>query len=86
MARTHPQAVIMWSGAFLIVVGVLLIVTQLSFEIWTHQFVGGAGPSGGVFTPTHGIDVKTSYVGVMVLGDWGNSRDYWIHSWPTMAA
>jgi hypothetical protein len=58
----------MWSGAIFIVIGVLLVVTQLAFEMQTRQFVGGPVMRGGKFDPTSGIDVKTSYVGVMVLG------------------
>jgi uncharacterized membrane protein len=61
-----PQLVIMLSGAVLMVVGVVLVVVQLAHELSLPTFSGGATRSVET-SPTGGIKLSTTYVGLVVL-------------------
>lgn len=62
-----PELIIMLSGAALILVGISMVGAQLYVELMTGSFAGGEIMSGARVTPSSGLDVSTSYVGVMLI-------------------
>ena len=65
MGEKLPQLIIMLSGAALMVVGVVLIVVQLAHELNAPAFEATSRTL--ETTPTGGIRLSTTYVGLVVL-------------------
>lgn len=64
-SETLPQLIIMLSGAALMVVGVVLVIVQLTHELNTPGFAGSSRSL--ETTPTGGIKLSTTYVGLVIL-------------------
>jgi Flp pilus assembly protein TadB len=65
MSNKLPQLIIMLSGATLIVIGVVLLVLQLSTELNQPAFIPETRSL--ETTPTGGFKLTTTYVGLVVL-------------------
>lgn len=66
MSKNLPQILIMLSGAILIVVGVVLIVVQFQHELAAPTI--SAFPRSLETSPSGGIKLVTTYVGLIVVG------------------
>jgi hypothetical protein len=63
--KVTAQLIIMWSGAALLAVGIILIIPQFYIEMTIYSQLKSAGLSS--FDASKGIHLDTHYVGVMIL-------------------